>query len=1418
MRKLLGILTLFVFGLQAWATEHTVTYRITETHDIYGYPFTFVKSGTGFNYSTGTKTAYVSNISSTTGFDVQLDDGIVLQLSMTKGPLAMQSSSSDYTGIILNYSGNLNAHLNLSSYHFYVTHVKMANLSGTALIGDANPWTMFNQSLDIDVDMVTENEPNTLYQYRNFDAKIPYSETFAQLTITYSDTPRPYSLSYVNAVNGENGVTNPNPTTYNVTTATFDITEPTRTGYTLDGITYTDAEHSSATAVTLPQTVTQGDAVTRKAITYNFIWVAHTYSVQFNKNADNATGTMENQDFTYDEAQALTANVFERTGYTFASWNTQADGNGTSYTDQQSVSNLTPEDGAIIDLYAQWTASQYTVTLDQQIGSGGTTSVTATFGAAMPDITVPTRTGYTFGGYYTETNGGGTQYYNADGTSAHNWDIAEATTLYAQWSITNWTGSGTSEQDPYLIIYATQLVKLANDVNDGIKYYGKFFKLGNDIDMDGIAFEGIGNDSGSNAFHGNFNGDNKIISNVTIDRPTKDYVGFFGKPDYGTIKNLILDGANITGRFYVGVLAGKCNRNIQNCLVLNSSVTTNTGTNDIGIIYGVESYFTSITNNHYRDCSVTRGGNTYTTNIGTNHGDVDGARSVHTLTLPEHVTATSVDTCTYNRVPYYASNVSVTLTPEMCYVLSDVTVNGTPATDNGDGTWSFIMPADDATVSATINSYFITVNEGTDVNYYVPFSSFYCNDGARSQFIIPAEDLTAMRWGAIGKMTFFSNTASASWENIMYDVYFAEVDFTTFEFNDLISTSTITQDFNGKRVYHGEVSISDNKMEITLSSPYPYSGGNLLVYFDEFRYAYYHGLEEMTWYGKTQTAATSVFKIEYQDGWRQQFLPKITFGYIPAPSCVPPTALTVGEVTNHTAAISWAATNGETNWHVYYSTAPTAPADDIDLSQVIDVETTPTYTFTGLDASTKYYFWVRSNCGNDDYSSWVGTCFTTSTKAFITAGDWANASNWDPEGVPTIDDNVVIRANATIGGGCVARAHQITFEGNPTPTLTIADGGKLVCNNPANVTVQKAIEAYSDETGQGNTDGWYFIASPVTEAYTPAGSMLANTYDLFRLNPANTMWENFKNNQHDDFTTLDNGRGYLYANNEDVTLSFTGNTKPYDNSYGVPVSAGFNLVGNPYTFDAYVNVVYYRMKSGRKSVEFVNENFPIAPGESVVIEADAPGYLIFTNTEQPWQASTGNNGSLNIALTQTTTRGASTDLDKAMITFKEGMQLGKFYFGEQNANIYIPQDGSDYAIAYSDRNGDMPLYFKANETGTYTITFSGDDMTGIKLIDKFENVTVDLSVENEYSFIGSSADRRDRFVLVFPSTGSETETFAYQSGNDIIVEGEGELQVFDVMGRMVATQHINGVQTIAAPQTGVYILKLNGKAQKIVVR
>ena len=107
-------------------------------------------------------------------------------------------------------------------------------------------------------------------------------------------------------------------------------------------------------------------------------------------------------------------------------------------------------------IYAKFRAKTYTVNLSYSgqanygsAPSGVKSSVTATYGQAMPAMgTAPKATnGYGFYGYYTEANGNGTKYYNADGTSAKDWDLDANTTLYAyfrQAAITGFTFSPAS--------------------------------------------------------------------------------------------------------------------------------------------------------------------------------------------------------------------------------------------------------------------------------------------------------------------------------------------------------------------------------------------------------------------------------------------------------------------------------------------------------------------------------------------------------------------------------------------------------------------------------------------------------------------------------------------------------------------------------------------------------------------------------------------------------------------------------------------------------------------------------------------------------------------------------------------------------------------------------------------------------------
>ena len=70
--------------------------------------------------------------------------------------------------------------------------------------------------------------------------------------------------------------------------------------------------------------------------------------------ANGGTGTMSNQSISYNVQTPLAANLYTRTDYIFYNWNTEADGSGTSYSNQEEVNNLVGANNQPVTLYAQW--------------------------------------------------------------------------------------------------------------------------------------------------------------------------------------------------------------------------------------------------------------------------------------------------------------------------------------------------------------------------------------------------------------------------------------------------------------------------------------------------------------------------------------------------------------------------------------------------------------------------------------------------------------------------------------------------------------------------------------------------------------------------------------------------------------------------------------------------------------------------------------------------------------------------------------------------------------------------------------------------------------------------------------------------------------------------------------------------------
>jgi hypothetical protein len=412
----------------------------------------------------------------------------------------------------------------------------------------------------------------------------------------------------------------------------------------------------------------------------------------------------------------------------------------------------------------------------------------------------------------------------------------------------------------------------------------------------------------------------------------------------------------------------------------------------------------------------------------------------------------------------------------------------------------------------------------------------------------------------------------------------------------------------------------------------------------------------------------------------------------------------------------------------------------------------------------------------------------------------------------------------------------------------------------SNVNLTIAEPTTLTVAGYGTSAGGYrFIASPVVcnvAAATVTNIFGASAYDLYRFDQSEELeWRNHK----DQAFELENGKGYLYASNEDVNLVFRGTYNTATEPVEVPLTydqnadfAGWNLVGNPFPVAAYANKSYYKMNEAGTAIEpvAVSSSTAINACTGVMVKAETTGETVtFSRTAQQ---STGNNGTIQIAVAQADTRGNAIQ-DKAIVSFNAGDRLEKFVFGETDAKIYIPQGGKDYAVATVGRDApwhvsttdEIPINFKAAKNGTYTLTFDTQnlDWDYLHLIDNLTGADVDLlnvnheaviagedpqSPAHSYTFTAKTTDYASRFRLVFSTPVDETSAnrpFAYIADGEIrINEADARgasIQVVDVMGRVIVSRDVACNVSTNGMASGIYILRLvNGddvRTQKIVI-
>ena len=479
-------------------------------------------------------------------------------------------------------------------------------------------------------------------------------------------------------------------------------------------------------------------------------------------------------------------------------------------------------------------------------------------------------------------------------------------------------------------------------------------------------------------------------------------------------------------------------------------------------------------------------------------------------------------------------------------------------------------------------------------------------------------------------------------------------------------------------------------------------------------------------------------------------------------------------------------------------------------------------------------------------SSSIFSCYKSGQQTVYLYTKPASKSVKGNRAVPTTSKVTGIAANVLVTVKSNGVVYLTGSNAGNEANLIVEDGGQLVASNDVKGTMQKTIIGYSSAN-----PGWYFISSPLTStSVAQVQNLVDGDYDLyyFKQDPEivdgiGLEWINYKATH---FSSLYVGSGYLYANAaQTTTLGFAGTLRKnmgsedyatYNKSItyevqgqgGDPNMAGWNLVGNPFPSNAKVDRGFYKMNNTSDGINptVVSANSVIGPMEGVFVLATEneqnPKVTFTATTDSPTAKSRGIN--INVAR-------QGEMLDNAIVSLNAEGSLCKLILSDNTTKVYFQQDQRDYAIIASPSENEVPVSFKASRNGNYTITVNPEEVefNYLHLIDNKTGANVDLLATPSYSFEAKTTDYASRFRLVFSATSSEAEndieTFAYFNGNEWMVSNEGEanLQVIDLTGRILSSETINGSVAKAITATpGIYMLRLvnnnETKTQKILVK
>ena len=477
--------------------------------------------------------------------------------------------------------------------------------------------------------------------------------------------------------------------------------------------------------------------------------------------------------------------------------------------------------------------------------------------------------------------------------------------------------------------------------------------------------------------------------------------------------------------------------------------------------------------------------------------------------------------------------------------------------------------------------------------------------------------------------------------------------------------------------------------------------------------------------------------------------------------------------------------------------------------------------------------------------------------------EWNVAENWSNGVVPATGDEVIVNAEAVISGNVelstldIVGNGRVTVDANASLTVTgaitqeqdyslIMNDGAQVFQNNANVTAQFNMNLVNpSDWSTSNKDGWQFISSPLSNVNVT--NIAEGNYDLYKYDGEKEYeWVNHKDVNFAD-NTYQHHIGYLASHETKTTLEFKG-TLNYNDYYGgsyaffeyTPYSEdklmnNYYLLGNPYPFNikwadcknsqGIVNGFAYVKDDGNYEYATSGE---IAVGDGFFVQAisgtgETDTYCYYVKGSGNTRSTKESNNSLNITAT------GNAGKDNVVINFagkSEGFDKLQ-NFNDAIATVYVAEGGKNYGIYNCDADvQEVELSFNANKMGNYTISIEPNGkFETVTLVDRFTGVETNMLVE-DYNFTAMSSDNHNRFIVRFANGQQTTDNshFVYQSGEELILNIQGEVQIVDVLGRVVyngeAMNDINRIN-VSSFNSGAYMVKvMNGnevKVEKVVI-